>query len=158
MDFGPPVMPGPKSTNTPVQKTKATSEGAHGCRLMEFGRFNGDGPFYHLLVDYFNERPKLTCVVSSHTRGLFRPAVDAETYIRAAMPGVRRRELERHERRLAETGRLEYLALESGGDVERWMAEFLQLEGLSWKGKAGRAMVSDKAQEEFFLSAASVLS
>lgn len=128
--------------------------GSHGCPLMEFGFINGDGPFHQLLVDYFYENAKLTCVTDCFTRALLRPSVDAEQYLRSALPGIKRKDLRRLEKRLAETGRLEYLALAPDGDVGAWIDEFLQLEALSWKGQAGRALASNEMEREFFVTTA----
>jgi hypothetical protein len=128
--------------------------GSHGCLLMEFTFIVGDGPFHQLLLDYFNEHPRLSCVTNIFTRALFRPADDAETYVRAALRRARRKEFERQERRLLEAGRLEYLSLEPGDDVAAWIEEFLQIEAISWKGKGGRALARDEADREYFVEVA----
>lgn len=128
--------------------------GTHGCGLMEFGFINGDGPFHQLVVDHFYDNPQLPCVTDCFTRALFRPAVDAEEYLRSALPGNRRKELRRQERRLAEMGQLEYRILEPGGDVATWIEEFLQLEAKSWKGPAGRALVCNEQSRTFFVAIA----
>ena len=128
--------------------------GSHGCSLMEFGFVAGDGLFYNLLIDYFDRHAKLSYVTSCFMRALFRPASDAEAYMRAALHGTRRHELRRHERRLSEAGRLEYLSLEPGDDVAAWTEEFLQTEAISWKGKGGRALAQDDADREYFVEVA----
>src|SRR5262249_35632703 len=114
--------------------------GGHGCSLMEFAFIAGDGPFHQTLLDYFNESPRLSCVTNIFTRALFRPASDAETYVRAALRRARRKEFERQERRLSEAGHVEYLSLEPGDDVAAWIEGFLQVEAISWKGMGGRAL------------------
>jgi len=128
--------------------------GTHNCSLMEFGFVTGEGPFHHLLVDYLNDRLKFTYVTESYTRALFRPAADAEVYIQSALNRVRRKEYKRQERRLAETGRLEYKALEPGADVDAWIEEFLEFEANSWKGKGGRALVCNETDREYFVEVA----
>ncbi len=128
--------------------------GDHGCSLMEFKSVAGDGPFYQLLLDHFNERPRISCLTNAYTRALFRPAGDAETYVRSALRRFRRKEFERQERRLSEAGRLEYLSLEPGGDVSAWIEEFLRVEAISWKGKGGRALVCDQTDREYFVEVA----
>ncbi|HEX5080639.1 MAG TPA: hypothetical protein VFY40_01240, partial [Blastocatellia bacterium] len=92
--------------------------GDHDCSLMEFGFVTGEGPFHHLLLDYLSQRLKFTYVTEAFTRALFRPAADAEEYVRSALGRFRRKEIRRLERRLAETGRLEYRTLDPcvGGD------------------------------------------
>jgi len=128
--------------------------GSHGCSLMEFAFIAGDGPFHQTLLDYFNERPRLSCVTNIFTRALFRPASDAETYVRAALRRARRKEFERQERRLSEAGRVEYLSLEPGDDVAAWIEGFLQVEATSWKGMGGRALVCNEADREYFVEVA----
>jgi len=128
--------------------------GSHGCSLMEFAFIAGDGLFYNLLIDYFDRHAKLNYVTSCFMRALFRPSSDAEAYMRAALHGTRRHELRRHERRLSEAGRLEYLSLEPGDDVAAWTEDFLQTEAISWKGKGGRALSQDEADREYFVEVA----
>jgi Acetyltransferase (GNAT) domain len=123
---------------------------SHNCSLMEFGFVTGEGPFHHLLVDYLNEHLKFTYVSEAFTRALFRPAADAEDYIRSALGRFRRKEIRRLEKRLAETGRLEYTALEPGDDVDAWVEEFLEFEANSWKGQGGRALVCSETDRKYF--------
>ena len=59
--------------------------GDHHCSLMEFGFVTGEGPFHHLLLDYLNQHLKFTYVTEAFTRALFRPAADAEDYVRSAL-------------------------------------------------------------------------
>jgi hypothetical protein len=128
--------------------------GSHNCSLMELGRVTGEGPFHHLLVDYLNDHLKFTNVTETYTRALFRPAADADVYINSALRRVRRKEYKRQERRLAETGRLEYTALEQGADVDAWIEEFLEFEANSWKGKGGRALACNETDREYFVEVA----
>jgi hypothetical protein len=134
--------------------------GSHGCSLMEFGFVTGEGPFHHLLVDYLHGHVKFTYLAESFTRALFRPATDAEAYIPAALSRFRRKEYKRQERRLAETGRLEYAALEpyvegAGLDaLDTWIEEFLEFEANTWKGKGGRALVCSETDRQYFVRVA----
>jgi Acetyltransferase (GNAT) domain len=128
--------------------------GSHNCSLMELGYVTGEGPFHHLLVDYLNDHLKFTYVTKAYTRALFRPGAGADAYIRSALRRVRRKEYKRQERRLAETGRLEYTALEPGADVDAWIEEFLEFEANSWKGKGGRALACNETDREYFVEVA----
>src|SRR5262245_3172934 len=128
--------------------------GDYNCSLMEFGFVTGEGPFHHLLVDYLNEHPKFSYVTGAFTRALFRPAADAEEYVRSALGRFRRKEYRRQEKRLAETGRLEYTALESGDDVDAQIEEFLEFEAKSWKGSGGRAIVCSETDRKYFVEIA----
>jgi Acetyltransferase (GNAT) domain len=125
--------------------------GDHNCSLMEFGFVTGEGPFHHLLLDYLNQRLKFTYVTEAFTRALFRPAAGAEDYVRSALGRFRRKEIRRLEKRLAETGRLEYRTLEPGDDVDAWVEEFLEFEAKSWKGKGGRALVCSETDRKYFV-------
>ena len=128
--------------------------GDHNYSLMEFGFVTGEGPFHHLLLDYLNRHLKFTYVTEAFTRALFRPAADAEDYVRSALGRFRLKEFRRLERRLAETGRLEYRTLESSDDVDAWVEEFLEFEANSWKGKGGRALVSSETDRKYFVEIA----
>src|SRR5262249_344472 len=128
--------------------------GDYNCSLMEFGFVTGEGPFHHLLVDYLNEHPKFSYVTGAFTRALFRPAADAEEYVRSALGRFRRKEYRRQEKRLAETGRLEYTAIEPGDDVDARIEEFLEFEAKSWKGSGGRAIVCSETDRKYFVEIA----
>src|SRR5262245_13869211 len=131
--------------------------GSHNCSLMEFGFVPGEGPFHHLLVDYLHEHLKGAYVAESFTRALFRPAADAEVYVRAALHRARRKEYRRQERRLAETGRLEYTALDpcvGGADAGAWIEGFLEFEAKRWKGEGGRALACDETDRKYFVEVA----
>ena len=128
--------------------------GSHNCSLMEFGFVTGEGPFHHLLVDYLHENIKFAYVAESFTRAMFRPAADAEDYIRAALNRARRKEYRRQERRLAETGRLEYATLDANSDVDAWIEEFIEFEAATWKGKGGCALASNETDRKYFVEIA----
>ena len=128
--------------------------GSHNCSLMEFGFVTGEGPFHHLLVDYLHENLKSAYVAESFTRAMFRPAADSEDYIRAALNRARRKEYRRQERRLAETGRLEYAALDADSDVDAWIEEFIEFEATTWKGDGGCALASNEADRKYFVEIA----
>jgi Acetyltransferase (GNAT) domain len=131
--------------------------GVHGCSLMEFGFVTGEGPFHHLLVDYLHDHLKFSYTAESFTRAFFRPAADAEAYINAALSRVRRKEYRRQERRLAETGQLEYAALDPDAGLDAlntWIEEFLEFEAKSWKGKGGRALACSETDRDYFVKVA----
>lgn len=128
--------------------------GNHGCSTMEFAFIAGEGPFYNLLIDYCDRHAKVNYVTARFMRAMLRPASDVETYMRAAFHGRRRHELRRHERRLSEAGRVEYLSLEPGNDVAAWIEEFLRIEAISWKGMGGRALICDEADRDYFVEVA----
>jgi CelD/BcsL family acetyltransferase involved in cellulose biosynthesis len=125
-----------------------------GEALMEFNFVAGDGPFHQLLVEEFNARGTLFHPADYFTRALYRPAADAETYLRDARSGRRRKELRRQERRLAERGAVEYVELEPDGDACVWADEFLRLEATGWKGRGGTAMTVSTIERAYFVESA----
>ncbi|HLG14445.1 MAG TPA: GNAT family N-acetyltransferase [Blastocatellia bacterium] len=125
-----------------------------GPALMEFRFITGEGPFYQLLVDLFNERGVHSFVSDRFTRVVFQPAGNADEYLRAALARPHRKDLRKKERRLGETGRLEYLELGPDGDADAWIEEFIELEAKSWKGQEGTALASRPEDREFFTAIA----
>jgi CelD/BcsL family acetyltransferase involved in cellulose biosynthesis len=127
---------------------------AHGCSLLELGHIPGDGPVHHLLVDLFYESKRPCLVTDSFTRAVFRPATDADSYLRTALSRVRRKEARRKQKRISEAGKVEYLKLENGSDAERWIDDFLAFEARSWKGRAGCALACDETDRAYFKAVA----
>jgi len=60
----------------------------HGCTLMEFNRVSGEGPFHHLLIDHLDHHAILHDAGARLARTIFRPADDAETYLRDVTVGT----------------------------------------------------------------------
>ncbi len=126
------------------------ARGEHGCPVLKLDWIAGEGKIYHALVDHLHATGAATLVTERFTRALFKPSADSETYLRSALSRFRLKEYRRQERRLMETGRVEYRALAPGGDVEAWIQEFLQFEAESWKGYAGRALASNENDRAYF--------
>ncbi len=122
--------------------------------LIEFQSVSGDGPFHHALTDAFNHRAWLSFVSDLHTRALFRPRTDADSYLRAAMSREHRKDLRRKERALLEEGQIEYSALDREEDLQVWLEEFLELESRGWKGKTHSAMACSEASRQYFIEVA----
>jgi Acetyltransferase (GNAT) domain len=128
--------------------------GSHDCSLMEFRFIAGDGLFKGLLIDYFERHAKLHYITMYFLRAMFRPTIDADTYICAALSAKHRKMIRRQERQLSEIGRLEYDALTPDDDVALWIEEFLQLEASGWKGREKTAIASDESDQSYFRSIA----
>jgi hypothetical protein len=128
--------------------------GSHGCSLMEFRFIAGDGLFNELLIDYFERHAKLHYISMYFPRAMFRPTIDADTYLCAALSAKHRKMIRRQERQLSEIGRLEYDALTPRDDVAVWIEEFLQLEAGGWKGRENTAIASDESDQNYFRSIA----
>lgn len=121
----------------------------HGAALMDF-RYVAEGPFYRALVDYLDRAERPHYLAQSFTRALLRGRNDAPAYLREALSREHRKDLRRKERRLTETGTLEYAAMEATADPRAWIKEYLEVENLSWKGKQGCALLSTPGEREFF--------
>lgn len=113
--------------------------------LIEWQKIRAGGPFHHALIDTLNRLGFEAFCERGHTRALFRPSVDAETYLSHAIAGKKRKELRRQERRLFESGRVTYDELAPSGDLEAWLDEFVALEERGWKGRIGTALRADPA-------------
>ncbi|HZF39829.1 MAG TPA: GNAT family N-acetyltransferase [Blastocatellia bacterium] len=128
--------------------------GSHDCSLMEFRFIAGDGLFNGLLIDYFERHAKLHYISTYFLRAIFRPTIDADTYLCAALSAKHRKMIRRQERQLSEIGRLEYDALTPDDDVAVWIEEFLRLEASGWKGRENSAIASDESDQSYFRSIA----
>ncbi|MCI0489305.1 MAG: GNAT family N-acetyltransferase [Blastocatellia bacterium] len=124
------------------------------CPLMEFNFIAGEGPFQRLLVSRFHDHSSLTYISECYARAMFRPATDADTYLRRAVSRGHRKDLNRKQRRLSETGRFEYTTLELDEDPGICIEEFLRVESSGWKGAEGSALASKEEYRKFFIDAA----
>jgi CelD/BcsL family acetyltransferase involved in cellulose biosynthesis len=83
-------------------------------------------------------------------RAMFRPTIDADTYLCDALSAKHRKMIRRQERQLSEIGRLEYDELTPDDDVAEWIEEFLRLEASGWKGRENTAIASDESDRSYF--------
>jgi hypothetical protein len=72
----------------------------------------------------------------------------------AALRGIHRKDLRRKEKRLSETGFVEYDELTSDGDIDKWTNDFLEVEASGWKGREGSALGATGESRSFFLRVA----
>ena len=128
-----------------------------GAPLVEFGFCSDDGPWARALEDFLLLTDRHSFLADSISRALYRPGPDFKSYFEAAFPRSKRKEFRRLERRLAETGRLEFSELQPGEDPKPWIEAFLALEASGWKGRDGTAMGVDPAQRRFFEDGAAAL-
>lgn len=121
-----------------------------GAPVLELGEMVGDGPFKKLLTDELYRRGTLSFPVNAHTRALFCPAANAESYLEYALSSRHRRELGRKARRLADAGALTWEATSPSTDIEALTNDFLRLEASGWKGREGTALAAAHGREAFF--------
>jgi CelD/BcsL family acetyltransferase involved in cellulose biosynthesis len=122
--------------------------GPLGCSLVHLPLFPGSGPVQHALAAHCQRTGRLMFVDECYPRALFLPR--AEEYRQRASSTRSLKEQRRRERRLAETGRLEYRQLTDAGDVSHWTEAFLELESGGWKGAQGTAFASREPDRAFF--------
>jgi Acetyltransferase (GNAT) domain len=118
--------------------------------LLSINKLPVGGPFHQLLIDEMARRPMTSFVKSRETRALLAPDCDAETYQARALAGKHRKEARRQRKRLSEMGRLEFVELTAGDDLEVWIAAFLEVEGGGWKGREGTSLGSKQPDTVFF--------
>jgi CelD/BcsL family acetyltransferase involved in cellulose biosynthesis len=118
--------------------------------IIEFQTISADGPFHHALADAMNRRSQLSFLSDLHTRALFRPRADADSYLHEAMSREHRKDARRKERSLLELGQIECSLLDRNENIRAWIEEFLRLENSGWKGKNRTAMACDQASCDYF--------
>lgn len=112
-----------------------------------FGPFDRDSPVARGLVAAADEAGYRCRLVRQENRALLHSGLPSDAYWQAALPGKKRKELRRQERRLGELGVLAFDWLEDDAELARWCDDFLALESAGWKGREGSAMASDAATE-----------
>jgi CelD/BcsL family acetyltransferase involved in cellulose biosynthesis len=126
------------------------------ARWMAFDHVGLDGPFARLLAAELARRGARALQLERFERAFIETSESADVYLRAAMTGKRRREVERHARKLGELGSMQIRVLtpEDGEFLEAWLDEFLTLEASGWKGRDGSAIACRSDEKRFFLAAA----
>lgn len=122
------------------------------ARWMDFSHVALDGPFGEGLAREIERRGRHGFAAERFERAIARTADSADAFVRRALNGKRRHELARLERRLGEQGKVTYGCL-PGDDpeaLERWLADFLDLEASGWKGRAGTAIACRADERRFF--------
>ena len=119
-----------------------------GC-MLELKQIGTDGPVYES-IRRAAERRQRPIDVLFYERALLHSTLPPDEYLRRALPGKKLKEYRRLTKRLAEHGKLEMESLPADGDVESWIAEFLELESRGWKGEAGTALAAHEHEAAFF--------
>ena len=110
-----------------------------------------DSEFARLLGDELRHRRRWSHFSVSYERAMYLPNLKAK-------PGgsnKHQKEMRRLERRLADRGRVEYVAMANGNASTEWIDRFLALEASGWKGREGSAIATNDQSRAFFMSAAS---
>lgn len=118
---------------------------------MKFNWIDGDGEFSRHLHACAAARQLRTYSAYKFNRALFRHGSAFEDYLKQSISGDHLREIRRKEKHLQQQGRIEYRTLDRHGNVEAWLAQFIELEASGWKGREGSALNSDSHSRAFFL-------
>ena len=113
------------------------------------------GIMHSALRDVCGETARPAATVMREERALLQSDLSADEYLAASLSAKKRKELRRQHRRLGEEGELEFERCNDAAGLDRWIAEFLQLEAAGWKGEAGSALASDDATRGLFSRALS---
>jgi len=112
-------------------------------RIAELPWISADGPFGTLLLERCNGLGLTSWITESFTRGLWRQATDAADGPGAAVSGRCGGDCAAR-KALAESGRLEHVAMRPGDDIRRWIEEFAR-RGKRLKGARGSALACSEA-------------
>ena len=124
-----------------------------GASLLECTWIPGEGPFHRLLMEYLAENRFPSFLEECYCRALLSPRGSGQKYIDDVLSGERRRRLRKHEERLRQRGKVEYIALTAEDDARAWLEQFLCLEAAGWKGREGTALQCRDEDRRFFLDA-----
>jgi CelD/BcsL family acetyltransferase involved in cellulose biosynthesis len=146
---------------TPLIRADAAAECLHalfdwlarqpgGAPTLEIVNYGADGPFQRVLLECLRQRRLSRFEAGAYRRAILRRGDNAGDVVAGAVSPAHRKELRRKRRRLEESGRLEWRALEPDERLDRWTRMFLDLERAGWKGRAHTALASDPGHAAFF--------
>ncbi len=88
-------------------------------------------------------------VVHRSTRAFLESDLSPHAYYEATVRKKKRKELQRLQHRLAETGAVGFTRLARQDELEPWIDAFLALEASGWKGREGAALANTRETEDF---------
>jgi len=121
-----------------------------GAAIVQLPQVAGDGPFATALAGLLHERKRPAFIFGTYDRALFVPRKDADQYLLDSLSRKSRKQLRRLARRISEIGSVEFTELDSTGDLDAWVADFLRLEASGWKGRADSALACHESERRFF--------
>ena len=111
------------------------------------------GPLYGALCAVLCEQRRPAALVHREERAMLASDLSPEDYFAASLSGKKRKELRRQSARLAELGKVGFVRTRDDAGLARWIAEFLALEHLGWKGSNGSAIASHQSTAGMFKEA-----
>jgi CelD/BcsL family acetyltransferase involved in cellulose biosynthesis len=124
-----------------------------GASAIKWGLIGADGAFFNALSEALHESGRRSFVPYRFERAVMRPRAGGAAFLGEALSRKGAKELQRLERRLAESGPIEYAELDDAGEADKWIADFLELEARGWKGRGASALGSTEAGRLFFVRA-----
>ena len=106
-----------------------------------------------ILAELCSDNNRDAFCVKTEQRALLQSRLSAEDYLASSMTKKRRKEMNRQARRLSELGELQFSRQSGAEGLDKWIAEFLELEAAGWKGEAQSALAADEATAAIFESA-----
>ena len=123
-----------------------------GMSSFRLPQLHGDGRLARAFWEEVQRRELPYLLQRQVYRAMFRPADNAEAFLRRAMSTRTRKSAQRLRRRLHDCGEVRVQQLSATCDPEPWIEDFLALEADGWKGRAGTALGNQQASREFFRS------
>lgn len=121
--------------------------------FLRLRHLDADGPLFAAAVAAAAGQKRLCAPSARYERAMLRSPFATEDYLKATLNGKRRKEMRRLRARLEEEGPVRFERY-SGGDLNQWTEEFLDLEASGWKGRNRTALLQDDASARFFREAA----
>src|SRR5262249_18376719 len=105
--------------------------------ILELAMFRGHGPVHDLLVGWLWNTHRPSLLDERWTRPFLYRGTCAESYLRTAMSGRHRKDLDKKEQKLRQLGHLEYAVPSNEAEAEQWVESFLTIEHSGWRGQRG---------------------
>jgi CelD/BcsL family acetyltransferase involved in cellulose biosynthesis len=121
--------------------------------FLHLSHIPAEGPLNRALAAVLARQVRPAATVMREERAMLNSSLSPDDYLDLSLSGKKRKELRRQHRRLAEEGALTIERMAGKDHLDRWAAEFLDLELAGWKGEAGSALANDPATERLFLEA-----
>jgi CelD/BcsL family acetyltransferase involved in cellulose biosynthesis len=112
-----------------------------------------DGPIARALEEVCQATGRRHAIFQREERALLEHGLSPEAYLETNMRGKKRKELRRQHKRLSEEGALAFERSDGGDGLDRWIADFLELEQAGWKGANGSALACAPETQKLFRSA-----
>jgi CelD/BcsL family acetyltransferase involved in cellulose biosynthesis len=108
------------------------------------------GPVHEALEAVLEERHRSAGIVMREERAVLSSPLSREDYLLEVCSRKKLRDLRRKQNRLEEMGRLDFVWSWDDCDIDRWIEDFLRIEGSGWKREAGSALACARETAQLF--------